>query len=120
MDEKPRRRWFRFSLRTLFLLVTLAAVSAGWVSWSLNWIRQRQSALRTDGIQGNPNSLHTIYDKPQTPSGLWIFGEVGQSTLIVQGGLISKDRSFELRELFPEAELWIRDGSRKIKLRPLQ
>jgi hypothetical protein len=28
MDEKPRRRWFRFSLRTLFALISICAFAA--------------------------------------------------------------------------------------------
>ena len=33
MDEKPRRRWFRFNLRTMFLLVTLFSVWLGRETW---------------------------------------------------------------------------------------
>jgi hypothetical protein len=39
----PRRRWFRFSLRTLFVLVTLFAV---WLAWQLNLIHQRNAMHR--------------------------------------------------------------------------
>ena len=31
-ETKPKRRWFRFSLRTLFVLVTIIGVGAGWVA----------------------------------------------------------------------------------------
>src|SRR5688572_21449236 len=30
-NPKPTRRWFRFSLRTLFIVVTIVAVGLGWV-----------------------------------------------------------------------------------------
>jgi hypothetical protein len=41
MDEKPRRcRWFRFSLRTLFLLVTLLGVFLG---VQVQWVRDRRA-----------------------------------------------------------------------------
>ena len=30
---RPRRRWFSFSLRSLFVLVTLAAIPVGWVAY---------------------------------------------------------------------------------------
>jgi hypothetical protein len=33
MDEKPRRRWFRFSLRTMFVMVTLFSFWLGWQAW---------------------------------------------------------------------------------------
>ncbi len=32
------RRWFAFSLRTLFIVVTMFAV---WLGWELNFVRQR-------------------------------------------------------------------------------
>lgn len=40
-DAKPKRRWFRYSLRTLLVLVTLAAVGSwgywiGWPQWKLH------------------------------------------------------------------------------------
>ena len=110
------RRWFRFSLRTLFVLVTVVALLAGWVAWSLNWVHQRQDALRTDGIYGNPNVHHSIYDKPHSPYGLWVFGETGQSTVIANSWMIPKDRIEVLRHLFPEANVWVRhhDGAKTI------
>ena len=34
----PKRRWFRFSLRMMFVVVT---VFGCWLGYELNWIRQR-------------------------------------------------------------------------------
>jgi hypothetical protein len=45
MSEKPRRRWFQFGLRTMFVVVTVFAV---WLGSELNFVRARQAAL-TDG-----------------------------------------------------------------------
>jgi hypothetical protein len=42
MTLAPKRRWFRFSLRTLFVVVTMFGVSLG---YELNWIRQRHEVL---------------------------------------------------------------------------
>ena len=42
MDEKPKRRWFRFSLRMLFVLVTVLCV---WIGWNANIVRERKSIL---------------------------------------------------------------------------
>ena len=39
----PRRRWFQFGLRTLFVLTTLVAL---WLAWELSFIRERQAWLR--------------------------------------------------------------------------
>ena len=40
---KPR--WFRFSLRTLFVLVTLLACALGWLVWQIQIVRERKSLL---------------------------------------------------------------------------
>lgn len=45
MQDKAPKRWFkwfgfRFSLRTLFVLVTIFAV---WLGWQMHYIRQRQA-----------------------------------------------------------------------------
>jgi len=39
----PKRRWFRFSLRSLFVLLTLVGL---WLGWDVPIIRQRQALLR--------------------------------------------------------------------------
>jgi len=35
MTSTPKRRWFRFSLRTLFVVVTVAACYIGWGAWAV-------------------------------------------------------------------------------------
>lgn len=48
MLGKPRRRWFRFSLRTMFVVATLVCL---WLGWELSVVRQRR-ALRQE-LAGN-------------------------------------------------------------------
>ena len=94
----PKRRWFRWSLRTMFVVVTLFAV---WLGYSLNWIRERDKILapcrefdwhkKTPQTfnyvvgSGNPVGLW-IYDADddqvemrlmRAPAMLWLFGELG-------------------------------------------
>jgi hypothetical protein len=40
----------RFSLRTLLVLVAIIGVCAMWVSYQLDWIRQRQAFLNENGV----------------------------------------------------------------------
>ena len=42
MSDKPRRSWFRFSLRTLLILMTLLCC---WLAWESSIVRQRKALL---------------------------------------------------------------------------
>jgi hypothetical protein len=42
---KPPQRWFRFSLRTLLIVVTVLAVPLGWVGWRLRQVRREQATI---------------------------------------------------------------------------
>src|SRR4249919_3316018 len=42
MTALPKRRWFRFSLRTMFVVVTIFGV---WLGWQLNIVRERKAIL---------------------------------------------------------------------------
>jgi hypothetical protein len=46
--EQPaqsRRRWFRFCLRTLLILVTALSVLLGWIGWRLRQVRSEQATI---------------------------------------------------------------------------
>jgi hypothetical protein len=45
----PRRRWPRFSLRTLLVVVT---VSGAWIGWNLNVVSHRQRLLEWSRMHG--------------------------------------------------------------------
>jgi len=53
MTPTPKRRWFRFSLRTLFVVVTVFAV---WLGWNVNIVQQRRAA-RT---RSKPHSIGVV------------------------------------------------------------
>src|SRR5688572_181685 len=42
MEEKPKTRWLRFSLRTMFLVVTAVCC---WLAWQLSVVRERRDLL---------------------------------------------------------------------------
>jgi hypothetical protein len=96
-EQRPKRRPFQFSLRTFFVLVTLACVGFGyWVHWSREWIRQRQEA-REEVFALVPLLPE---EPPRAPCGLWLFGEKG--VLEIRCGT---DRIEQLKRLFPEARV---------------
>lgn len=99
----PRRRLFRFGLRTLFVVVTALAIPIGWVSYQLNWIRERHVALEKGEIQCRIAWSLLPLDAPGM---LWLFGEEG----LTRGVYVVEVPEGEplltrIRTLFPEGEI---------------
>jgi hypothetical protein len=81
MEEKPKpkRRWFRYSLRTLLLLVTVISVGFGWLG-----IKVRQAQRQKEAVETIRKSncfvaydyqidSHDFYDSRETPPGpVWL------------------------------------------------
>ena len=65
-DAKPKRRWFRFSLRSLLAVVTLAGVASWyWISWPW-WVAYREQVRVETAIRhlkaGTPPSFPASLD----------------------------------------------------------
>ena len=81
----PNRRWFRFSLRMLFVVLALVSLPLCWIAYDLHWIRQRHDALtwfeqRACGPVGWQESgpSNTLYGNNEpAPWGIRILGEPG-------------------------------------------
>lgn len=60
-DNNPSRRRFRFSLRTLFVVVSVLGIaSGGWSAYHLHWIRQREQFLaRQQKLQESVGPIST-------------------------------------------------------------
>ena len=97
MDDKPKtkRRWYQFSLRTMFVGMTLAcvgfAVMVRWVQSSREWIRERQEWLRV-------HAYSTEEPPTAAPLLLRLFGEEGIKSTWYHSG-----EKAEAERLFPEA-----------------
>ena len=95
-----RRPWFRFSLRTLFALVTVIALIASYFGWALKWKRERHEFLQR--LMVVPYS----YERGHFASpSLWLVGESGVVRLEFMGREPSAEEVHEARRLFPESEL---------------
>jgi hypothetical protein len=96
----PRRRWFRFafSLRSLFVVVTLCCC---WLAYQLNWIRQRHAYLKTSGTWEEPLNYGPI-PEPRPPWPLGWFGERGEIWVGRPKGMSQADAE-RVGRLFPES-----------------
>ncbi len=106
MDEKPRkRRWFSFSLQTLFLFVTVVAL---WLGWEYRIVAERREVRRqiVEGggwIRENEPWRNVI--KPQPSLIRRLFGDELLTGYDIHYPL-SPDESADvdpIRKVFPEA-----------------
>ncbi len=130
MDEmRATRRRYRFFLRTLFVLVTLASLLLGLrFGWRPHWIAERQAYLAglnvewADGPVGMRTS--TVSDvRAVTPSAghwsktaLWFYGETPHSQIRVPVRIVGRKSSRdamtsyplvqEAASIFPEATIY--------------
>jgi hypothetical protein len=92
-----RLRWFRFSLRTMLVLVTLVCILCGYIGWAQNWIRQRREFINR--LDSDISEEMPATDNAPFP--LWIFGEIGAPATMNLPGVSEEDCQLALR-LFPE------------------
>jgi hypothetical protein len=58
-EAAPKRRWFQFSLRTLFAVVTVIAI---WLGWELKTVRDRR--ILADWIAANGGRVFYVGHDP--------------------------------------------------------
>lgn len=76
MKPAPKRRWFRFSLRTLFVTVTAVAILTSWLVWNWVKVRERERLLESLGASSssasaNERDLWIHRRKGAKPPWLW-------------------------------------------------
>ena len=110
MATVPIRRWFRFSLRTLLIAVTLVGLFLGWLGVQWKWLAGRREARRWLGAAKESMVSPAMPGKfrVDAPWSLRLLGEDG----IVGIGLDEVEFAGpvpytpeELQHLFPEARI---------------
>ena len=121
-ETKPKRRWFRFSLRTLFVLVTLVGV---WLGLEIQQIRQRANMLKWlderppvdavfvtpgyDATQNEFNRWRYLIDDAYLS---WFRRFLGDHfiTTVVYPDEATADELRHVKRMFPEASFEVWDG----------
>ena len=109
MITSPR---LRFSLRTLLIVVTVLSC---WLGYHLNWIRQRNQALRDTQV-ANADTAKDFSGflgsgepgRPIAPSWLYLFGERGVTSIniwMTADQEADRKKVEEFRRLFPESRV---------------
>ena len=84
----------RYSLRTLFVLITLISLPLAWFAYNLNWKRERDRFAETYHC-----GLLMMYSPAKTPWPLKLLGAIQADYLLN----VPKDRIEEAHALFPES-----------------
>ena len=106
------RRWFRFSLRTLFIVMTAAAAAFCWFNWNLRRISERNSFLATEA--GIAYVANDGWAKTFRVAGLIVGAEPIDVMLLGTGNFGPDDRA-RVQRLFPEARVDFIDMPKRTK-----
>jgi len=118
----PRRR-FRFSLRTMFVLLTILIAPLAWLTVQVKWIRDRHDAqfwIRCDWSgQNDPRAIpflphRTYFLICDAPWSLRLLGETGMQRIELNGNPKpgAPYTRTQLEALFPEAEFVVVPGGK--------
>ena len=98
---------FQFSLRTLFIVVTLLAIPCGYVGYQAKLVRERKAMI--EQIREGKGLVVPVDVKtwPKMPTPSWIRRVLGDEPVYSIGiEQSSKPSNDEIRELFPEAAVY--------------
>ena len=110
-DPKPNRRWLRFSLRTLLLIVAVFGVLFGWIGSAALKVRQRQAYERRFDMDeiGGLQRIRLPPEEPKPPL-LWtVFGARPYCKLSLSREKYTEDEIRQIITLFPEADIFVTD-----------
>lgn len=105
---KPLSRWFRFSLRTFFVVLTLFGV---WFGLQVKWIQKRRDTLRWIKAHGGQeisyeSIVYLVGDPLPPPKPVpWSLRMLGEPSVYNISIINGTDETVQrVKSLFPEAE----------------
>ncbi len=103
----PKRRWPRFTVRTLFVITALVATGMWFVLSNLMQLRQRDRVMHATAVRfnwGHRNRFET--DLPM----MWsLFGAKCYDCIAFPSTTFTEEQVAQLQVLFPEAQLSLYD-----------
>jgi hypothetical protein len=111
--DRPRR-WFRFSLRTMFVLVTVGCIALGWLGWNWRIVRERQHCFdgitwshAADGLRGTARDIPYVWcfpDESPMPFPRNLLGDKRMKAFLIQSDL-GEMAIARIRRAYPEANV---------------
>lgn len=93
----------RFSLRTLFVLVTVLGLGFGWLAWQVHFVHERQRIVRV--IQaGGGLAMRPEWISQLSSIRRWL-GDSARAILYLPEERFSQSDAARFGEYFPEAEV---------------
>lgn len=118
-EGTAKRRWFRFGLRTMFMVITLVAAASYWLAANLRWVRDRDELLNGPNISNlwattdygpgliwllRPISNPETEDRPFNATWGWRRVWINFDPREGSRGSDARNELERLSALFPEAE----------------
>ena len=110
IETKPKRRWFRFSLRTFLVVITLFG---GWLGWNFFEVRERDRYIKYFTAFGIPIDSYSgnQTEAPWRVSKLpWVWRLMGAQPIhrihFFENSMYSASDAKTLSNWFPEADIW--------------
>ena len=99
MTPQPQRRWYQFSLRSFFVVITLFGI---WLGWELYWFKTRHDWLAAKNyLAAFPAAGARKVPHPQLVIAL--FRQEAISQILLDNA--SEAEVARVRRLFPEADV---------------
>jgi hypothetical protein len=96
----PKRRWFAYSLRTMFVVVTVLGILGGWLAWQMGAVHERDKLIAAHVARDMSNP-----DSSRIPLVWSILGASPVNSIGLPAGEFSDDDLAHYRAAFPEADV---------------